>query len=688
MFAGFWHKVPLVRITVPVIIGIGINMFYPLPTFVAFIVFGFLLSINILLHFIKANRHKTHLKGIALNLLCLGFGFALNTFHNQLIFKSHFSYHQANYFVVQLDEQPLKRAKSFKAKAKVLSCIDSLNSQTTVSGLMILYFEKDSLLFTQLNYGDLILIKNNSHEISAPQNPNEFNYKRYLAFNQIYNQSYLRNKDFVQLNKNEENIFRAFAYSSQKYFNKILHQYVQTKNEIAVAQALLFGYDDDIDADVVKAYSNTGTLHVLAVSGMHVGLVFWLINLLLKYFDKRKYQRIIKVIISLSVIWVYSLICGLSPSILRASVMFSFVAVASAIKSSSNIYNTLAASALVLLLFDSNTLANVGFQLSFCAVIGIVALQKYFNEWFYFKKGFMEELWKIVSVSIAAQLATFPIGMLYFHQFPVYFPISNLVIIPITTLIIFIGIALILSASLASIFSWIPAILGLIMNKLIWLTNNIVILLNDLPGSYINGIHISIVESILLYILIAYFIVYFATRKQRFFRNGLIACCLFFSIQIFESIKIHNQKFITIYNIKNHVALQLVNGENSTIIADKLLLENEYKYRFHLQQHIWASGITKTNSIDLNKAMDLRFNDKIISITNHVIGNEKNILLYGNTFIDINKLTENKQLNKIILASDISKTRKDFIKQKLSKIKSKIIDVGENGAITLSLNDF
>lgn len=681
MLAGYWHQIPFVRIVIPMTIGVGINMFFPMPLNAGIIaLITSCLCIFILWKFFKS---FDKLFGIFSNLV---FGFAgvvLHNSHNHLNYQQHFTNYQSQYLVVTLTEPPLLRKNSIKCKAEVLQAVNP-NSNTQVDGFVMLYFKKDSSLLAKLNYGSRLLIKNTSQEIKGPQNPYEFNYKRYLAFNQIYRQAYLTAKNFIVIDENGGNILWKIAYQAQAFFNQTLLTYVKSSSEIAISKALLYGYDDDIDPELVRAYSNTGTLHVLAVSGMHVGLIFWLINLVLKYFDKKKYQRIIKAIISLLIIWAYSLLCGLSPSILRASVMFSFVALGNMVKNKPNIYNTLAASAFTLLLFDSNMLASVGFQLSFLAVFGIVSIQKYFKQWFAFKYWISNEIWNIISVSIAAQLATFPLGLLYFHQFPVYFLASNLLIIPLTTGIIFIAIAMIAAAGIAQlipIFSYLALCFGFLVKWLIYLTNIIVLWLEKLPFSYISGIQITEIETILIFIAVAFGCNYFITRKQYLAKNALFFFVLVFLVNAYEDFKIENQKFITIYNINKTLAMQIVNGTKSTIIADSSLLHNPDKFHFHLQQHIWASGITKVDTITFNQNLQLKINQLNINIGNKILPNYTNILT-EKIFIDTNLLASNTP---IVISSKLNNLQSQSV-AKFLKTKNILADnVLEKGAITINI---
>lgn len=684
MLAGFWHQIPFVRIVIPITIGIGINMFFPVPVSVI----ALLLSISIIALFIiwKVFRFQFNnfVFGTSFNLVFFLSGIALHTSHNHLNYQQHFTKTTGEYLLVDISEPGQMRKNSIKCKANVLQVIQQ-GKPIAVDGNLLIYFEKDSVILSQLKYGTRLLIKNTSQEIKGPQNPYEFNYKRYLAFNQIYRQAYITKNNFLVFDQLGGNLLWKIAYQAQSFFNESLLKYVQGVNEIAISKALLYGFDDEIDPELVRAYSNTGTLHVLAVSGMHVGLIFWLINLVLKYFDKRQYQRILKAIISLIIIWAYSLLCGLSPSILRASVMFSFVALGNMVKNKPNINNTLAASAFVLLLFDSNMLSNVGFQLSFLAVFGIVSIQKYFKRWFTFNHKFGNEIWNIISVSIAAQLATFPLGLLYFHQFPVYFIASNLLIIPLTTIVIFVAIAMIFMAGLAqlfSMFSYAAMAFGWMVKWLIWITNIIVLWLEKLPFSFISGIQINEIETILLFIAVAYTCNYFITRKQYLAKLGLLFFVLVFMVNGYEDYKIQQQKFVTVYNINKTFAMQIFDGNKSVLIADSSLINDADKFHFHLQQHIWACGITEVDTIRLTNNLQISLNNMKLNIGNSVLPNYTNILTQK-TFIDTNSIQIKNET--IVISSKLKNHQAQIIAKLLKNKNINVNNVLENGAFTFNI---
>ena len=548
MIYSFWHKVPFVRFLIPFVFGISTSLFFSCNFVFSFAAFLISLGVFLATFFYLKQLKYSALNGILLTATLYFFGISLNLFQNELFKSDHFSkQNAANYLLVNVDEVAIEKVKSFKLHTKVIGYFDSLNIQKSCCGNLLLYVAKDSIS-RQLKYGDILIIKNNLVvDVPPPQNPDEFDYKRYLRFNNIHFQAYLRQNDYQKTAIIKTTFLYSWIYDVQKYFKETLAKNIVAQTETAVAQALLYGYDDDIDPDVMQAYANTGTLHVLAVSGMHVGLIFMISTLMLKFMDKTKRTKLFKNIIIILCLWIYSLLCGFSPSILRATVMFTFIILGQMLSRSTNVYNTLAISAFTLMCMDTNMLANVGFQLSYMAVIGIVFLQPFVSEWYDPKSWLGIQIWEITAISIAAQVITFPLGLLYFHQFPNYFLFSNLIIIPLTTLIIYIGIVLVAFSKMPILALW----LGKLMYWGIALTNAIVKFVEQMPFSYISGVHISIIQTIFIFIGLAFFISYFILRRTIYFKLGLLMSCLFFGLNAFQQYKNYSQQNLVTYHINN-----------------------------------------------------------------------------------------------------------------------------------------
>ncbi|MBP9187403.1 MAG: ComEC family competence protein [Bacteroidia bacterium] len=682
---SFWHKVPIVRILLSFVTGVGTSMFYPVNHYISLVSFGVFLTAFILLpHVFKAFQQRWF-TGLALMCMFYWVGILVHTYQNNLFDSRHFSYlPHAKYYLIMVDEEPIQKTNSVKMRTKVLQGTDSLNHSTATTGNLLLYISKKSL--TKMpKYGDVLAISAKYvNEVSAPKNPYEFDYKRYLAFNHIHHQAYLQEQQisYTQIN-NGKAIFTAI-YNIQHYFKQVLHQYVKSSSEIGVAQALLYGFDDEIDEETMSAYANTGTLHVLAVSGMHVGIIFLIVSKLLWFMDKNKKLLFAKRIIIVIFLWMYSALCGLSPSILRATVMFTFIVTAQILNRKSNIYNTLAASCFTLLVVDANMLANVGFQLSYMAVLGIVFIQPMMYKWYVPSNWFVDQIWKITSVSIAAQIATSPIGILYFHQFPNCFLFSNLLIIPLTTGILYGSIFLLVVSKINIIATYV----GIALKYLILFTNWLVMFVEDTPNAYVNGLQISIFQSILLYVLALSIIFYFMYQYKWLLQISLVSLLYFVVLNGLANYTTYHQKKLVVYSINQSNAVQIVNGNNSYFLLDDNVRYDKQKFRFHLQQHVWQLGVNNIDTITPSKNNWLK-----------ITANQKQILLSGIDHLEQNQLvdifvvrndinpTTFQKINtkQVILSGGIKQHQAKKIKSYFNKLNIPVFDVQYSGAFQLSL---
>jgi competence protein ComEC len=276
---------------------------------------------------------------------------------------------------------------------------------------------------------------------SPPFNPHEFDYKSFLASRGIYQQLFTNDDQVKTLGRNKGNGFVQYALSLRQRMVEKYEHYIPDKEASAVASTLILGYKAELSSEVLSAYSQTGTTHVLSVSGMHVGLVFVVLNALLWFLNSTRKLRILRASIIILLIWAYALVTGFSPSVSRAALMLSFYVFGKALNRSSNSYNLVAISAVFLLIYNPFFLLDVGFQLSYLAVLGLIYFYPKFYHLLYVKNKLVDAVWSYVALSCAAQLATFPLAMFYFHQFPVYFLISNLFIVLPVTAIMYLGIA-------------------------------------------------------------------------------------------------------------------------------------------------------------------------------------------------------------------------------------------------------
>lgn len=350
--------------------------------------------------------------------------------------------------------------------------------------LVLVYHQMEEALYP----GQVIWVPSNPEPLAPPSFPNEFNYKRFLASKGIHFRQFLGKKLLV-LPLKPSNELNFTMEHLRHYFAGEIDQYVQRLESKQIALALLLGQKESLGKEVKQAYSATGTQHILAVSGLHVGIIYSILLLPLSFF-KQKGQALQKsyLILVLCLIWIYALMTGFSPSVVRAVVMFSLVTLGQMRKRKPSIWNILAFSALLLLVLDPTIQTDLGFQLSYLAVAGIVGLQPILLRMWAPSNRVLDYFWQMATVTLAAQLITSPLTVHYFHTFPTYFLVANLLIVPLSYIILCLGVPFLL-------LSWIPflgSILGAGVDFLLFIQNEITYTLQEFPAALWQGIHLSL----------------------------------------------------------------------------------------------------------------------------------------------------------------------------------------------------
>lgn len=629
-----FNEIPLVRLLLPFIGGILLSVY----SGVYFPTISLLSAVFVLLVFVYylkrlGSYRYRWLPGATINILYFLCGIALlqeNTLSRKRDYFQNIQ-HSPGEVMVRLVEPVVEKARSVKTVADIVAVKQS-GSWISCRGKTILYFKKNSNSLN-LNYGDVVITRSALTEINSPQNPSEFDYKRYLSFHNIQHQCYSSEKDWKRVGANGGNWLVTKAIELRQNLLKVLKDNGVKEQEFAVASALILGYEDDLDTDLISAYSSSGALHVLSVSGLHVAIIFIVFNFFLSFFDRLKRGAIIKGIILIILLWGYALISGLSPSVMRAATMFSFIILGKALRRDANIFNILAASALLLLCYNPYLVMEVGFQLSYLAVIGIVLLQKPIYNLLDINNYLLDKIWAITAVSIAAQLITFPLGLLYFHQFPNYFLISNLVVIPVSTVALYLGIALFAFSGISLLAGY----LGKVLSATVELLNFSVFYTDGLPYAIIQGVSISVFETWMMYSCIIFLIIYFFNKIVTYFKVSLIILAGLLFIQVMDAIKEQQQKEIMVYAVKKSTAIDLIDGHSNILIADSLLQHNDKKLLFHIKHNWWEKGLTDNlvsnisdtlskNNI-LKKGNNIQFLDKKVFILDRTFSfNKRNSL--------------------------------------------------------------
>ncbi|MBL4888380.1 MAG: ComEC family competence protein [Flavobacteriaceae bacterium] len=628
------NHIPLLRLVFPFIGGI-ISVVYLKPN-TNYLLYGFgtAVVLYLLLLLIKKLNTNYSLRWLFGMLIYINLAFAgacltslkyQNTGHTSKLLT------EANNQILigEIIEPTQVKERSIKAILKIKG-IKNQNNWEEGNGKVIIYLQKDSLS-NQLNIGDIISFEPKLENVPPPKNPNEFDFRKYLSFHLIHQQAFLRSNNWKLMQEAPSSGIFKFANNSRKYLIKILEDKGIKGKELAVASALILGYKDNIDAQLKSAYSSAGAMHVLAVSGLHVGVIFLIFSQLFSFFEKIKYGKIIKGVLLILILWSYALLTGLSPSVMRAATMFSFIVAAKMAGRNSNFFNTLAASALVLLIYNPLLIMEVGFQLSYMAVIGIVIIQPWINNWFSFRYWFPRKIWEITAVSIAAQITTFPLGLLYFHQFPNYFMLSNLIVIPLAIGILNLGI---ITLSL----SFIPFVGDYLAIGLKWLIQSLnysVNFIDSLPNSLSENIRFSVADTWLVYLLIISAISLIAYRKFRYLLFGSIFLILFLSAKLWTNYTDLDQRKIIIYNIPQFSAINFIDGSDNILISDIKLTQNRSKLLFHVQNNWISNGVNNEKVVRLDHLIKKHQLSNIYRISNQNLFTKRNYFQFYNQKIVI-----------------------------------------------------
>ncbi|MCU0418701.1 MAG: competence protein ComEC family protein [Cyclobacteriaceae bacterium] len=480
---------------------------------------------------------------------------------------------------------PEEKVKSWKVELAV-GHVKTARGWQPVSGKFLLYISKAG--WTQpLAFGDQLLVKGSPQRLSPPLNPGEFDFQRFLSFRNIYHQHFARPEEVLIVQHIHQKGFLYYAIRARQWASGQLRAHIARPQAFAIANALVLGVTDGLDNELQNAYAASGAMHVLAVSGLHVGIIYGLLLLLLKPLARFSWSRWVVACVSLACLWGYAFVTGLSPSVLRAVTMFSFIALARPLGWSTNIYNTLAASAFLLLLYNPYLIMSVGFQLSYLAVLGIVYLQRPLYRLWEAPNSLLDKTWQITCVSMAAQIATFSLGLLYFHQFPTYFLFSNLFVIPGSFVVLMGGILLLA-------VSWLPAVasaVGFLLEGSIQLLNAGVFWIEQLPFSLVNHVHITTFQCWLVMGMLAGLMILFHFKTI----HGLTvaaACAVGFGLLQWQHFHQHVKiAQWVVYRVPGQGAMEFIEHGRSVFYADSVLAFDAERIRFHIRPNRVQSGV-------------------------------------------------------------------------------------------------
>jgi len=557
---------PLARVTLVFIVGI-VFAYHAQPS--PNLVFVSLLMATLLLggvyFWCTKKPHRIRYFGLAMYCVAFGIGISTQTIHTATHQKNHYTripnvFEQKHTFTLVLNE----KLKSNAFSQRYVALVDQIDN-TNCSGKLLLNIKKDSLHHSFI-IGNRLQIQGNLYPNSAPKNPNQFDYSNYLKNKQIYGQLYADASDSKVSSLIEKDSWYYAAQIRTTIIDNLKKDGFHS-TELNVAVALLLGQQQDIDPEIIQDYQYAGAVHILSVSGLHIGFILLFVTFILKPVPNNRKGSLVKLIIILCSLWWFGILAGLAPSVVRSVTMFSFVAIGQHLRRSVNIYHTLLVSIWLILLVQPSFLFDVGFQLSYLALFFIVWFHPLLSSLWEPKNKISKYIWDILSVSFAAQIGTLPLSLYYFHQFPGLFFITNLVIIPLTGFIMGLGVAVMVLAY----FDQCPFFLSKALEWSLFVVDKIIHIIATAEQFIIKDIPFTLAFLLSSYAIVFSSILWF---KNPQFQRLIAVLVSVISMQfafLWNEWQVANQQEWVVFNSKKNTIIAERNGKAVTLYANDSL---------------------------------------------------------------------------------------------------------------------
>lgn len=510
-----------------------------------------------------------------------------------------------NELIIEVKEVgKLKMDSDYRKVIGEVQAVIGLADTVQSNGKVLVYFQD---IGNSIQLNDLLLFKPILSNVSNRNNPGEFDAERYWRFQSIRQNSFVLEDDFVIIGRASIDADDVFT-SIRNFFSNILDRFINGQ-EGAVAKGLILGDRSSIENETTRMFGNTGAMHILAVSGMHVSILVQLLGYFLllfpKYITKKK-----AVWISLIIVWVYCLMTGFSASVARAAWMFTFVSGSVLLGKTNHPINGLVVSALIIVIFQPFALFDIGFQLSYCAMIGIYSIYPYLKKQLYFKQKRIQEVWDATALGIAAQLVTTPLALYYFHQFPNYFFITNIALGVYSLIVLLGGIVLFTFSWSILLGKGIAFLLFWVMFSMLW----IIQFIDGLPQAISEGFVLSFWLVIFLYVLIS--LLYWSLTKQHM---KLLWSCLTIgiftvSVMVFDRYQRMNSTDLVVFN-NNHLVMAWKNEDQLLVLVDeKLKKRNQLDQLVNGFQKLYPSQRIDTIFLSNQKRVDIQMGKNELSM--------------------------------------------------------------------------
>lgn len=470
-------------------------------------------------------------------------------------------------------EEKLKSGDRPRFVFRTRFVIDS-NQVKTNNSLIVLTFDNDPIS-SDYDVGNLLYLKTKLSSATKNSNPFAFDYSKYLKYQGVLQVGFVRTGDHHLIADNDLSFLKKIAVKSSSFTGKVIQNNISGLDARAIAEALLIGRKYNIDDSIFQAYADTGAIHVLSVSGLHVAIF---ISVFILLFERVKSTRIswiiTKVVSLLSIILFYVLLTGMAPSVVRAGTMVGIYVIGKTFFNKSSTYNAIALAAVMMLLYNPWYLFQVSFQLSFVSLLSILFFQPKISKWWIPDNRILKFCWDLVNVSLAAQILVFPFSVYFFHQLPLTFALSGLFAIPLVTLIIYGGSLMVIFFLFLKPLS---VALGYILEIIITILNFLIKKTSEMPYSLIKDVNLT--EAMVVFLLLGIvFMMYRLEYKKPTASYLALSCFLLVGIiSVNDRVVNTGQTELIIYDMYGIDVLDFRNGKNiKRWVSDSIEIDKAY----------------------------------------------------------------------------------------------------------------
>jgi len=693
----YWREIPLVRLFLPFLFGIYLSEAIPFYQRELLWILPFFLASLYWLSIAQLDFGERWKSGLFSSLFFFLFAYLLTAHYDERRTSNYFTHflEKETVLIGQVANYPHGNDAFIKIKLRVQH-VQKEDDLLDCTGNVLVYLKQATTNKQSVHYGDKIILKGAINPVPPPKNPDAFDYRNYLHYQNIHHQGFIDTSHWSIVAKGQAPLLLQKAYYWQSHFLQVLQTYLTTPTTFAIASAMTLGHKDAMTDTIKNAYSESGAIHVLAVSGLHVGILSEVVLLILGLFSFRSpYWPWTKYVLSLFVIWCFALLVGATDSVLRAALMFSFLNFGRVLRRDIHPFNSLAGAAFFILIVNPYALFQIGFQFSFLAVVGIFFFYKNIYACWSPAAKLLNFFWQLTVVGISAQLMVAPLVVYYFHQFPIYSLLTGLFVVPFATGILYLSVSLL---AVHTFSTTLAAYLGTCLFYLIDTQNKLIFFIQQLPFHLQEGIWLQPYELAFLYLAVFALLLMFLTKRLVWIQ-GIAAClCILLGTNIYKKTMSVQQQKVVVYDISKETVIDFIAGTSVyTWSSDSIALK---KINYATQNHRWAVGMQHQYAINkegavfeaaslFRQANYLQFDDyRMVLIDKKTkLANKppkplycQALLLIDSPTIAIKDLSKNYNFE--LLLFDQSNSRKLVNKWKVTCKKEGIpyYDIGEQGA--------